>query len=227
MITFRKYNKNSVPQQVLKILCTWQTAFSILAECVVYFLEFLSGNCSNLTTCTHRTSKTTFFLKKERFIKKSGYSKFQYRLSENLPLHVRKTLNVDQLLHCYWMKKLTTKNYSCLADHATSKPELTKSYYVAFITILWPSVQMILKQSSPELRNFLWHFLIDSYLKYSYTYNRRCSTALGNTCCNHWMTEMHVPATNLMIHTSSLLSPTAKVTVPFANSARELTCQLN
>jgi len=38
---------------------------------------------------------------------------------------------------------------------------------------------------------------------------------------------MHFPATNPMIHSASLLSPAAKVNLPFENRAREFTWPRN
>ena len=107
-------------QQVLK------TA-SLLTECsqvtgeAPYLLSGVLGREMLKPHGVHSShTENQVFREKEGFINKSGYSKFQYRLSENSPLHVRKTrpqqrktLNVDQLLHRYGMKKLITKIYSC------------------------------------------------------------------------------------------------------------------
>ena len=51
-MTFRKSNKNlSVPQQMLKIFPSYPNAVSILADQVLYCLEFLHGNWGNLAEC--------------------------------------------------------------------------------------------------------------------------------------------------------------------------------
>jgi hypothetical protein len=61
------------------------------------------------------------------------------------------------------------------------------SYTIAVVTVLWPFVQTFLKHSSPELTNFP----ADSYLKYSCTTNRRCSTVYlcRGMLLYHWRTE--------------------------------------
>jgi hypothetical protein len=71
------------------------------------------------------------------------------------------------------------------------KSWLLLSYMVAAVTILWPFVHTFLKHSSPELMYFLWHFPADSYLKYSCTKHRCCSTVYlsQGTLLHHWRTD--------------------------------------
>jgi hypothetical protein len=119
-----------VQQQVLK------TA-SLLTKCNQYTSGapyLLSGVLDRELLKSHGVhsshTENKVFREKEGFINKCGYSNFQYRLSENSPLHVRKTrphqrktLTVDQLLHRYIMKKLITK--SILANRSRSFKALT------------------------------------------------------------------------------------------------------
>lgn len=106
-------------EQVLK-------STSILTKCSQYTggaPYLLSGVLNGELLKSHGVhsshTENQVFHEKQRFSNKSEYSKFQYRLSENSPLHVRKTrphqrktLTVDQILHRYIMKKLITKIYS-------------------------------------------------------------------------------------------------------------------
>jgi hypothetical protein len=82
VITFRKSIKISpVLQQMLKLLPSWPNALSIPADHIVYSLEFLLGNCWNLTACTHRTPNTNFFsMKRWSSWTSPGFSALQYRL---------------------------------------------------------------------------------------------------------------------------------------------------
>ena len=69
---FRKYNKYSPAlQQMLKILPSWPDVVSIPEKYLAYSLDFLSGNCWNLTACTCCLSNTNFFVMKKHFVKKS------------------------------------------------------------------------------------------------------------------------------------------------------------
>jgi hypothetical protein len=159
-----------------------------------------------------------------------GLSALQYRLSWEFTSpprktrpHQRKTLTVDQLLHRVQTEETNCKNVLLQPDHVPSKHELPMPYTVAVVTILWPLVQTFSKHSSPEPRSFPRHIPADSCLKYSYTKNIGCSTVYPNrvTSLKDW--EMHLLATNPMIHSASLLSPTAEVTLRFENSAIDLT----
>jgi len=87
-----------------------------------------------------------------------------------------------------------------------------------------PFVQTLLsKQSSAELRNFLWHLPADSYLKFSSTKNIRCAALhlsrgrLLHSC----RAEMHLRATNPMIRRASLVLSKAKISLPFFKTVPE------
>ena len=60
------------------------------------------------------------------------------------------------------------KNVFLQQDHVPSKHEPPLSYMVTVVTILWPHIQIFSKRS-PEQRNYLRHFLADSYVKNSKT----------------------------------------------------------
>jgi hypothetical protein len=168
MITFRKSNRNSpVLQQMLKMLPSWPSAVGIPAEHVLYFLEFLKGNCWNLTACTQRTPDTNFLVIKREFVNKSWILCTAIPAVLRIHLHVRQP--VDQLLHRIQTEETDYRNVFLQPDHVPSKHQLSMSYTVAIITILWPFVQTFSKHSSLQLRHFLRHFPADSYLKYSST----------------------------------------------------------
>ena len=70
----------------------------------------------------------------------------------------RRTLSVDQLLHCVRTEETDYRSVFLQPDHVPCKHELTLRSMVAVVAVLWPFVQTFLKHSSPKLRNFLWHF---------------------------------------------------------------------
>jgi hypothetical protein len=79
------------------------------------------------------------------------------------------------------------------------------------------------KHSSSELGNFLRHFPAALHLKQSCTKHRRSSTVYlsPGMLLQHWKTEKCIyQPKKPMIHSASLLSLTAKVTLSFKNSAR-------
>jgi len=103
--------------------------------------------------------------------------------------------------HRVQIEESNLKNVFFQLDHVHSKHELPLSYMVVVVTIVWPLMQIYSKQS-PERRNYLQHFLADSYLKHSCiktdavqqcTWVRHAVTSL-----KEW--EMHLWATNPMIH---------------------------
>jgi len=82
------------------------------------------------------------------------------------------------------------------------------------------------KHSSSGLGNFLRQFPAASYLKQRCTKNRCSSTVYlsPGMLLQHWKTKKCIyQQKNSMIHSASLLSSTAKVTLSFKNSAREPT----
>ena len=102
--------------------------------------------------------------------------------------------------------------------------QLPLSCTVAVVTISWALAQTFSKHSSPELRMFLWHFPSDSCLKFIRTKKRRYSTLYvrRGLLLHQWRREQHLLATNLVIHNASLLTPTSKFTLAFANRSVDL-----
>jgi hypothetical protein len=168
MITFIKSNKNSlVLQQILKMLPSWPNALSTTAENItVYSLEMVEISWSALIA--HQ--KQIFFIMKREFVNKPGFSTLKHQLlwqftsprNENQASSETK-LTVDQLRHCLQTEESNHKNVFLQLDDVSSKYELPLSYTVVVVTILWPFMPTLLKHSSRELTNFLWHFPADSY----------------------------------------------------------------
>jgi hypothetical protein len=119
--------------------------------------------------CTPITHKTPFvFVMKMEFVS-PGFSLLQYRLlrREN-QASLEENTKRRSISHCVQTEETNSKNVFLQLDQVPSKHEQPPSYMDAVVTILWPLMQIFLKQS-PEWRNYLRHFLADSYVKYSCT----------------------------------------------------------
>jgi len=89
--------------------------------------------------------------------------------------------------YCFWVLP------ECiLATRSCSLKALLSAF--AVVTVLWPFLQMFLKHSSPVLRNSPHNFPADSYLTYSCTKHRCCSTLYlrWGMLSHHCMTEIHI-----------------------------------
>jgi len=126
--------------------------------------------------------------------------------------------------HCEcWVSVLT--ECVLVTGSCPSKVETAVALHGCSCDNFEPLAQTLSKQSSAELRNFLWHLPADSYLKFSCTKNMRCAALhlsrgrLLHPC----RAEMHLRATNPIILRASLELSKAKISLPSENSARELT----
>jgi hypothetical protein len=105
-------------------------------------------------------------------------------------------------------------------DHIPSKSKLLLPYTAAAVTSLNPSC----KRCRIRPRNFLRHLPADSYLKYSCIKNILFALYWSRGRLLHpQRAGMHLRATNPMIRSASLVLSKTKISLPFANSGRELT----